>query len=117
MKLSAPNSDEDELPQFWNVIKGVMSLVGPRPPVKREVECYDQSHRPRFLPVSRSSNSAANEQLWLAAPIGLVSLADAEAFGDEARVHASFYAAQAGPRLDRQILRRTFHRAWRGNLN
>jgi len=38
----------DELPQFWNVIKGEMSLVGPRPPVKREVELYDQSHRRRF---------------------------------------------------------------------
>lgn len=31
----------DELPQFWNVLKGEMSLVGTRPPTPNEVETYD----------------------------------------------------------------------------
>ena len=41
----------DELPQFFNVLKGEMSLVGPRPPIPYEVEAYDIWHRRRFLEV------------------------------------------------------------------
>jgi exopolysaccharide biosynthesis polyprenyl glycosylphosphotransferase len=42
-------SSLDELPQLWDVLRGRMSLVGPRPPMPSEVALYEEHHYTRFV--------------------------------------------------------------------
>jgi lipopolysaccharide/colanic/teichoic acid biosynthesis glycosyltransferase len=85
----------DELPQFVNVLKGEMSLVGPRPPVPYEVEAYDIWHRRRLLEAKPGITG-----LWQ------VSGRNRIKFDDMVRLDL-MYAKSWTPWLDIKILIRT----------
>jgi exopolysaccharide biosynthesis polyprenyl glycosylphosphotransferase len=64
----------DELPQAFNVLRGEMSIVGPRPPIPYEVEAYDLWHRKRLdmkpgmtglWQVSGRNRLTFEEMVWL----------------------------------------------------
>lgn len=84
----------DELPQFWNVLKGEMSLVGPRPHQPREVEKYEPRQR-RVLAVRPGITGMAQ-----------ISGRSDLAFDDEARLDI-WYIENWSPALDLYILLKT----------
>ena len=48
----------DEFPQFFNILKNDMSLVGTRPPLVEEWEKYDSAHRARRSPPSAARRNS-----------------------------------------------------------
>jgi exopolysaccharide biosynthesis polyprenyl glycosylphosphotransferase len=85
----------DEIPQFFNVLKGEMSLVGPRPPVAYEVEAYDIWHRRRLLEAKPGITG-----LWQVCGRSKVK------FDDMVRLDLQ-YARTWSPWMDIKILART----------
>ncbi|MHB8754124.1 MAG: sugar transferase [Candidatus Acidiferrales bacterium] len=85
----------DELPQFINVLKGEMSLVGPRPPIPYEYEEYDIWHRRRVLEIKPGITG-----LWQVKGRSRVS------FDDMVRLDLQ-YAQEWSLWLDIQILLKT----------
>ncbi len=84
----------DELPQLWNVLRGEMSLVGPRPIVEEEVAMYGQ-HFPLYCKVTPGITG-----LWQVSGRNSVSSLD--------RVRLdSYYVRNWSPWLDLHILART----------
>jgi len=91
----------DELPQLWNVLRGAMSLVGPRPAPPREVEGYDLWHRRRL------SMKPGITGLWQ------VSARRSDDFDDRAQLDLS-YIDRWSLWLDLTILARTIPAAFAG---
>jgi lipopolysaccharide/colanic/teichoic acid biosynthesis glycosyltransferase len=85
----------DELPQFLNVLKGDMSLVGPRPAIPYEVAVYQTWHRRRVLEVKPGITG-----LWQVTSRSRVK------FDDMVRLDLR-YATSWTPWLDFKILMRT----------
>jgi lipopolysaccharide/colanic/teichoic acid biosynthesis glycosyltransferase len=84
----------DELPQLWNVVRGDMSLVGPRPPIPSEVAEYEPRHR-RRLEVEQGITC-----LWQVSGRNLLSFEEQVALDVE-------YARRRGLLLDLSLLVRT----------
>ena len=84
----------DELPQIYNVLRGEMSLVGPRPPLPAEVAQYQEWHKQR-----------------LEAPPGMTGLPQvsgrSELTFDETCLLDIFYIENYNPALDLRILLKT----------
>ena len=84
----------DELPQLWNVLRGEMSLVGPRPIVEEEIPTYG----PNFSLYCRVTPGVTG--LWQVSGRNAISL------GDRVRLD-SYYVRNWSPWLDLHILART----------
>ena len=91
----------DELPQLWNVVRGEMSVIGPRPTLRYQVEQYDERQRHR-LDIKPGITGWAQIN-------GRASLPWAD------RIELDvWYVEHRSPRLDLRILARTPSALFRG---
>lgn len=88
-------SSLDEFPQFWNVLRGDMSLVGTRPPTVEEFQQYDMHHRARL------SIKPGITGLWQ-----ISGRSDIKNFEDVVKLDVE-YIQNWSPALDIKILLRT----------
>lgn len=107
----------DELPQLWNVLRGEMSLVGPRPEVPKYVELYSEAQREvlKLRPgiTDEASIAFRNEEQMLA------DARDPEQFYIDYCLPKKIainldYARNAGPLRDLQVIARTIRTVWLG---
>ena len=92
----------DELPQLWNVLRGEMSLVGPRPPIPPEVEVYQVWHKRRL------ETRPGMTGLWQVSGRSLLSF-------DEMALLDIYYIENWSLWLDFKILLRTIPQVLLGN--
>ncbi len=94
-------SSIDELPQLWNILRGDMSVIGPRPTLRYQVEQYDE-HQWRRLEIRPGLTGWAQVQ-------GRASLAWAD------RIELDvWYVDHRSPRIDLEILLKTPRALFRG---
>jgi len=91
----------DELPQLWNVVRGEMSVIGPRPTLRYQVEQYDERQRQR-LDVKPGLTGWAQINGRAALP-----------WADRIELDV-WYVEHRSPRLDLRILARTPRALFRG---
>jgi len=91
----------DELPQLWNVVRGEMSVIGPRPTLRYQVEQYDERQRHR-LDVKPGITGWAQVNGRAALP-----------WADRIELDV-WYVEHRSPRLDLRILARTPSALFRG---
>ena len=108
----------DELPQLWDVLRGAMSLVGPRPELPRYVELYPADMRERVLAVRPGITDPASLAFSHEAEL-LAAAADPEREYREVVMPAKLklsadYAASASLATDLQLILRTLGRVLRG---
>ncbi|MFG6486778.1 sugar transferase [Roseateles sp. BYS78W] len=108
----------DELPQLWDVLRGAMSLVGPRPELPRYVELYPQDLRERVLSVRPGVTDPASLAFSHEAEL-LAAASDPEREYREVILPAKLrlsadYAAKASLVTDLRLILRTLGRVLRG---